>query len=130
MRCIWNEYEDVATATSPTLLSPRPCGCPHPQCRLSEARGCVHLRYQRFTWVSVKSLSTTVSSDEQPAAFRYGEGGIFPETGRPSRPHHKIPSSGTKRSEDVVHWATFSCPIAGGTGNGLVSCNLSSLTMT
>ena len=30
---------------------------------------------QLFTWVTVKSLSTTGASDEQTAAFRYEEGG-------------------------------------------------------
>src|SRR5215217_1344797 len=38
--------------------------------KLTSRSGCSQL----FTWVTVKSLSTIVASNDQPAAFRCGEG--------------------------------------------------------
>ena len=42
---------------------------------------------QLFTWVTVKSLSTAVASEEQTAAFRCGEGG---SSRKPSSTHHAL----------------------------------------
>ncbi len=55
---------------------------------------------QLFTWVTVKSLSTTVASDDQPATFRCGEGVPSRKPGFRIRASRKL-ASGIRGSQNL-----------------------------